>query len=125
MADTEFPPVVREAVEQLNEYFAGNRNEFDLQLDYEGSEFQKRVWAELLKIPFGKTRSYKEMAQNLGDPKCIRAAATANGKNPIVVVIPCHRVIGKDGSLVGFGGGLERKKYLLKHESTYIQGSLF
>ena len=98
---------------QLKEYFSGDRNNFDLPLEIEGTEFQKRVWNELLKIPYGRTISYKELAIRLGDEKVIRAAASANGANPLPIVIPCHRVIGSDGSLIGYGGGLEIKEKLL------------
>jgi methylated-DNA-[protein]-cysteine S-methyltransferase len=109
-------PVLQLAAQQLREYFACERRAFDLPLAMEGTEFQKRVWAELLRIPFGKTRSYGEMAMLLGDPKCTRAVGLANGSNPIAIVIPCHRVIGASGSLVGFGGGLRNKSLLLDLE---------
>jgi len=102
---------------QIDEYFNGNRKIFDLPLDLKGTEFQKRVWSELLKIPYGKTISYKELALRLGDLKVIRAAGTANGSNPVSIIVPCHRVIGSDGSLTGYAGGLWRKKWLLDHES--------
>lgn len=113
------------ATTQLNEYFAGNRNSFDLTLAPEGTDFQNRVWNELQKIQFGKTETYQKMANRLGDPKVIRAAASANGKNPIPIIIPCHRVIGTDGSLTGYASGLHRKKWLLEHESPVKQQSLF
>jgi O-6-methylguanine DNA methyltransferase len=103
---------------QLKEYFSGERKHFDLPLEIEGTEFQKRVWNELLKIPYGRTISYKELAIRLGDEKVIRAAASANGANPLPVVIPCHRVIGSDGSLIGYGGGLEIKEKLLVLEGS-------
>lgn len=103
-------------IDQLDEYFSGNGKSFDIPLDLQGTEFQKRVWAELLKIPFGKTISYKELAIRLGDVKCIRAAGTANGANPVSIIVPCHRVIGSDGSLIGYGGGLWRKRWLLDFE---------
>ncbi len=103
---------------QLKEYFSGERKQFDLPLEIEGTEFQKRVWNELLKIPYGRTISYKELAVRLGDEKVIRAAASANGANPLPVVIPCHRVIGSDGSLIGYGGGLEIKEKLLVLEGS-------
>lgn len=119
------PEVLEEAVTQLNEYFAKLRDTFSLTLDPQGTAFQKRVWTELGTIPFGKTTSYLKMAQQLGDPKVIRAAASANGKNPISIIIPCHRVVGSDGSLTGYAGGLHRKKWLLEHESPIKQGSLF
>ena len=109
---------------QLQEYFSGERKQFDLPLEIEGTEFQKKVWNELLKIPYGKTISYKDLAVRLGDEKVIRAAASANGANPLPVVIPCHRVIGSDGSLIGYGGGLEIKEKLLVLEGSW-QGDLF
>jgi methylated-DNA-[protein]-cysteine S-methyltransferase len=112
-------------IAQLHEYFDGNRTQFDLKLNPQGTEFQKKVWNELLNIPFGKTRSYLEQTKMLGDPKAIRAVASANGKNPIWIIIPCHRVIGSDGSLTGYGGGIWRKKWLLEHESPSPQQSLF
>ena len=103
---------------QLKEYFSGDRKQFDLLLEIEGTEFQKKVWNELLKIPYGRAISYKELAARLGDEKVIRAAASANGANPLPVVIPCHRVIGSDGSLIGYGGGLEIKEKLLILEGS-------
>ena len=113
------------AVKQLKEYFEGSRKEFQIPLNPEGTSFQKKVWKLLETIPFGSTRSYQEMANALGDPKVIRAAASANGKNPIAIIIPCHRVIGSDGSLTGYAGGLHRKKWLLEHENPVKQGVLF
>ena len=110
---------------QLQEYFEGNRTHFDLKLNPQGTDFQKRVWEELSQILFGKTTSYLQMAKNLGDPKVIRAAASANGKNPIAILIPCHRVIGSDQSLTGYAGGIWRKKWLLEHESPVTQHTLF
>ena len=112
-------------INQLTEYFEGKRKDFDLPFDLDGTDFQKRVWAELLKIPFGKTRSYMDQARALGDVKAIRAVASANGQNKIAIIIPCHRVIGSDGSLTGFAGGLHRKKWLLDFETPPIQGELF
>ena len=120
-----FPEVLEDAIYQLREYFEKKRTTFSFPLNFQGTDFQKRVWNALLEIPFGKTTSYLEMAKRLGDPKVIRAAASANGKNPISIVIPCHRVIGSDGSLTGYGGGLHRKKWLLEHESPSAQQSLF
>ena len=117
--------ILSNAVEQLDEYFANKRNVFDLPLAPEGTDFQKRVWNELLTIPFGKTTTYLDMAKRLGDEKVIRAAASANGKNPIAIIIPCHRVIGSDGKLTGYAGGLWRKKWLLKHEGVSSQVDLF
>ena len=119
------PPALEDPVYQLQEYFLRKRNTFDLLLNPDGTDFQKRVWKALLDIPFGKTTSYLDMAKTLGDPKVIRAAASANGKNPISIIIPCHRVIGSDGSLTGYAGGLHRKKWLLAHESPVKQTSLF
>lgn len=109
-------PVIEEAIRQLNEYFAGKRKEFDVPLLFVGTDFQKTVWNELLKIPYGKTISYGEMARNIGMPKAVRAVANANGANSMSIFAPCHRVIGSDRSLTGYGGGLEAKEYLLKLE---------
>ncbi len=119
------PETLKEAVTQLQDYFEGKRDHFDIKLNPSGTDFQKKVWKELTKIPFGKTVTYLDIAKNLGDPKCIRAAASANGKNPLWIVIPCHRVIGSDGSLTGYAGGLWRKKWLLDHESPIKQQTLF
>ncbi len=119
------PEALKEAVTQLQDYFEGKRDHFDIKLNPSGTDFQKKVWKELTKIPFGKTVTYLDIAKNLGDPKCIRAAASANGKNPLWIVIPCHRVIGSDGSLTGYAGGLWRKKWLLDHESPIKQQTLF
>lgn len=112
-------------VKQFEEYFEGSRKKFNFKLSPEGTDFQLKVWKELQEIPFGRTVSYQQMANKLGNPKVIRAAASANGKNPIAVAIPCHRVIGSDGSLTGYAGGLHRKKWLLEHESPVSQGVLF
>jgi methylated-DNA-[protein]-cysteine S-methyltransferase len=108
--------VLETCKEQLADYFSGRLLSFDLPLSPEGTEFQQRVWAELLKIPYGGTITYMEMAVRLGDPKCIRAAGTANGKNPIAIVVPCHRVIGAGNKLTGYAGGIWRKKGLLELE---------
>ena len=116
---------LEEAFKQLHEYLNGNRTHFELKLTPKGTEFQNRVWDQLINIPFGKTKSYQEIANLLGNPKVIRAAASANGKNPIAIVIPCHRVIGSDGSLTGYAGGLHRKKWLIDHENPLKQQSLF
>lgn len=124
-ATTVIPESLKEVVEQLNEYFAKERTDFDLKLNPQGTDFQTKVWRTLQTIPFGKTVSYLDMAKTLGDPKVIRAAASANGKNPISIIIPCHRVIGSDGSLTGYASGLHRKKWLLEHESPVKQASLF
>lgn len=119
------PVLFAQVVLQLNEYFEGKRTEFHFKMNPNGTDFQKKVWEELLKIPFGKTCSYQEITNNLGDPKAIRAVANANGKNPLWIVVPCHRVIGSDGSLTGYAGGLWRKKWLLEHENPVKQQSLF
>lgn len=119
------PEVLEDAVYQLNEYFEGKRNSFDLTLNPTGTDFQQRVWKLLLEIPYGKTVSYLALSKKLGDVKAIRAVAGANGKNPLWIVVPCHRVIGSDGSLTGYAGGLSRKKWLLEHESPVKQQSLF
>ncbi len=119
------PENLEDCVYQLNEYFNGERQRFDLKLNPQGTDFQKQVWDELLNIPFGKTVSYLDLSKKLGDVKAIRAVANANGKNPIWIIIPCHRVIGSDGSLTGYAGGLHRKQWLLEHESPYKQQSLF
>lgn len=121
----EIPTDLQEAVTQLQDYFAGNRKSFDFKLNPAGTDFQKKVWAALLEIPFGKTVSYHELSVQLGDVKAIRAVASANGKNPLWIVVPCHRVIGSDGSLTGYAGGLWRKKWLLEHETPPVQQSLF
>jgi methylated-DNA-[protein]-cysteine S-methyltransferase len=119
------PQILEEAVLQLQDYFSGKRNDFTFQLNPSGTDFQQKVWQELLNIPFGKTISYLDLSKKLGDVKAIRAVASANGKNPLWIVVPCHRVIGTDGSLTGYAGGLWRKKWLLEHESPSFQQSLF
>lgn len=119
------PNELQIAVSQLEEYFNCNRTTFTFLLNPNGTDFQKKVWKELQKIPFGKTISYFELSQKLGDIKAIRAIANANSKNPIWIVIPCHRVIGSNGSLTGYAGGLWRKKWLLEHEIGTKQESLF
>lgn len=119
------PEVLEDGVYQLKEYFEGQREDFTLDLNPQGTDFQKRVWEALLNIPFGKSTSYLELSKTMGDVKAIRAVAGANGKNPLWIVIPCHRVIGSDGSLTGYAGGLHRKKWLLEHESPVKQQSLF
>jgi methylated-DNA-[protein]-cysteine S-methyltransferase len=113
---TEWP--FPEITAQIDAYFAGERQDFELELAPRGTEFQLRVWDQLVRIPYGETISYSELARRLGDPKLVRAVGLANGRNPISIVIPCHRVIGADGSLVGYGGGLERKQWLLEHEEV-------
>ncbi len=109
--------VLLETQKQLNEYFARQRQVFDLPLDFEGTEFQQKVWQALLTIPFGETRSYKQIAVQIGNVKAVRAVGAANGKNPISIIAPCHRVVGANGKLVGFAAGLENKDVLLKLES--------
>lgn len=119
------PVELEDCIIQLNEYFEGKRKNFNLKLNPQGTDFQKKVWQLLEKIPFGKTLSYLDLSKHLGDIKAIRAVANANGKNPIWIILPCHRVIGSDGSLIGYAGGLHRKQWLLEHESPYRQQSLF
>lgn len=110
-------PILLETKKQLSEYFEGQRKIFDLPLDFEGTEFQQKVWQALLTIPFGETRSYKDIAEQIGNVKAVRAVGAANGKNPISIIAPCHRVVGANGKLVGFAGGLENKDILLKIEN--------
>ncbi len=124
-ASRRIPEVLQPACRQLQEYFKGDRTAFSFAMAPEGTPFQQEVWQALQKIPFGTTLSYMDLAKRLGDPKAIRAVAAANGKNPIWIAVPCHRVIGSDGSLTGYAGGLHRKKWLLNHESPARQQSLF
>ena len=119
------PEALLECVQQLTDYFNGERTVFSVQLDPKGTEFQKKVWDELLTIPFGKRTTYMKQTLKLGNEKAIRAVASANGKNPIWIIIPCHRVVGTDGSLTGYASGLWRKRWLLEHESPSGQTSLF
>ncbi len=119
------PESLLDCATQLKAYFNNKLKTFDLKLNPEGTDFQKKVWKQLEKIPFGKTISYLDLAKQLGDAKTIRAAASANGKNPLWIIVPCHRVIGTDGSLTGYAGGLHRKQWLLNHESEYKQQTLF
>ena len=119
------PESLLESVTQLKAYFNNQLKSFDLKLNPEGTDFQKKVWKQLSKIPYGKTISYLDLAKQLGDAKTIRAAASANGKNPLWIIVPCHRVIGTDGSLTGYAGGLHLKQWLLNHESEYKQQTLF
>jgi methylated-DNA-[protein]-cysteine S-methyltransferase len=119
------PEGLQNCVSQLQEYFEGSRKAFNLKLNPKGTEFQQNIWNLLLKIPFGKTTSYLELSKQYGDEKAIRAVASANGKNPLWIIIPCHRVIGSDGSLTGYAGGLHRKQWLLNHENSCEQQSLF
>jgi methylated-DNA-[protein]-cysteine S-methyltransferase len=110
-------PVLRETERQLKEYFAGTRKAFSLALDMKGTRFQNNVWEALLGIPFGETRTYGQLAKQLGNPKATRAVGAANGRNPISIIVPCHRVIGSSGRLTGFAGGLDRKAHLLELEA--------
>jgi methylated-DNA-[protein]-cysteine S-methyltransferase len=114
-------PFLREALEQLRAYFAGELRDFDLPLDMQGTGFQKRVWNELCTIAYGETRSYSGIAKAIGAPKAVRAVGAANGRNPIPIVVPCHRVIGADGSLTGYGGGLPLKRFLLDLEARHAR----
>lgn len=114
--------VMHQCTEQLIEYFHGTRRSFDIPVFQEGTEFQLRVWSELLEISYGKTISYMDLAKKLGDAKVIRAAASSNGKNHVAIIVPCHRVIGSDKSLVGYSGGKWRKKWLLQHEFKIAHG---
>jgi methylated-DNA-[protein]-cysteine S-methyltransferase len=113
-------PILLEAIKQLDEYFAGDRRDFDLPLNQPGSDFQQGVWQELLKIPYGKTITYGQQSDNMKNPLAIRAIAAANGKNNLWVIVPCHRVIGSNGSLTGYAGGLWRKQWLLEHEARVM-----
>ncbi len=111
------PLIMNQALEQLKGYFEGILQDFNLQLELKGTEFQLKVWNELQKIPFGQIITYKELAEKIGNEKAIRAVGSANAKNPISIIIPCHRVIGSDGKLRGYGGGIEKKKWLIDFES--------
>lgn len=119
------PVELKDAVKQLQEYFDGKRTSFNFPINPKGTDFQQKVWKALLEIPYGKTTSYMDLSKKLGDVKAIRAVASANGKNPLWIVVPCHRVIGSDGSLTGYAGGLWRKKWLLEHENPSAQQRLF
>jgi methylated-DNA-[protein]-cysteine S-methyltransferase len=118
VAEDKNHPVLLEAERQLKDYFSGKRKSFSLRLDFKGTEFQKKVWAALLTIPFGETRSYGQIAKQIKNPKAVRAVGAANGKNPISIIAPCHRVIGATGKLTGFAGGLEVKACLLALEGN-------
>jgi methylated-DNA-[protein]-cysteine S-methyltransferase len=117
--------ITEEIKMQMKQYFNNDLQQFDIPLAINGTAFQTRVWKELCNVPYGKTISYLTLAKKLGDEKCIRAAASANGKNPLAVVVPCHRVIGSNGKLVGYAGDLWRKQWLLEHESSTKQTNLF
>lgn len=119
------PETLKTCTLQLREYFNGERQEFSLKLNPQGTPFQKKVWKQLEQIPYSKSLSYLELSKQLGDVKAIRAVANANGKNPLWIIVPCHRVIGSDGSLTGYAGGLHRKQWLLNHESSNKQQTLF
>lgn len=114
--------VIHQCTEELIEFFNGRRKIFTVPVHQEGTAFQQKVWGELLQIPFGKTISYLDLSKSIGDPKAVRAVAASNGKNKIAILIPCHRVIGSDKSLTGYGGGLQRKKWLLQHEFRITHG---
>jgi methylated-DNA-[protein]-cysteine S-methyltransferase len=120
--EEDLPEVIHRCVDELIEYFAGKRRAFSVPINQEGTDFQQRVWKELYEIPYGKTISYADLAKKLGDPKCIRAAANANGKNKIAIIVPCHRIIGTDQSLVGYAWGKARKRWLLQHEFRLALG---
>jgi methylated-DNA-[protein]-cysteine S-methyltransferase len=122
---TRTPAVLKEAVTQLKEYFKGSRNTFSIKLDLKGTPFQIKVWEELLKIPYGTTITYQQLARRIGDNKALRAVGGANSTNPVSVIVPCHRIVGSDGKLVGYAGGLWRKKWLLEHEHAFAQRDLF
>lgn len=113
-------PMLHKVKQQLEQYFAGQRQQFDLPLDFQGTDFQQQVWQALLSIPYGETRSYKDIALLIGNAKAVRAVGAANGKNPISIIAPCHRVIGSGGALVGFAGGLDKKQILLSLEQSQI-----
>ncbi len=119
------PSHLHDCINQLEEYFAGTRKCFSLTLDLEGSPFQLRVWQQTLKIPYGTTVSYQELAKELENPNAFRAVGGANASNPVSIIVPCHRVLGGNGKLVGYAGGLPRKKWLLEHEHAFAQGDLF
>lgn len=121
----EIPKSLKTCVQQLQEYFSGKRQSFDLKLAPEGTAFQQSVWKELLHIPYGETQTYLDIAKALGDEKLTRAVGNANGKNPIAIVVPCHRVIGSNGKLTGYAGGMKRKQFLLQLENPPVQTSLF
>jgi methylated-DNA-[protein]-cysteine S-methyltransferase len=123
MSEAPDNPILMRTAQQLCEYFAGTRNSFELDLDFSGTDFQKKVWAALLTIPFGETRSYSHIAEQIGNPSAVRAVGAANGKNPISIVAPCHRVIGASGKLTGFAGGLEAKEKLLTLEGGQWPGT--
>lgn len=117
--------ITQQTAKQLNEYFLGKRNQFDLPLDPEGTSFQKQIWNELTKVDFGNTKTYLYLAEKINNPKSVRAVGAANGDNPIAIIIPCHRIIGTNGKLTGYAGGMERKKWLLEFEAKQSGQTLF
>ena len=121
ISDTEIHDSVNDAITQLQEYFVGSRYDFELPLDLQGTEFQVAAWNALAEIPYGRTASYGQQAASIGRPKAVRAIGGANGRNPVAIVLPCHRIVGADGSLTGFGGGIEVKKWLLDHEQSMLR----
>jgi len=123
ISDTEIHESVNDAITQLEEYFAGSRLDFELPLDLQGTEFQIAAWNALAEIPYGRTASYGQQAASIGRPKAVRAIGGANGRNPVAIVLPCHRIVGADGSLTGFGGGIEVKKWLLDHEQSTLRSA--
>jgi methylated-DNA-[protein]-cysteine S-methyltransferase len=118
-------PVIQTCIQELDEYFKSGRKYFDVKLKLNGSPFQQNVWTQLIDIPYGKTTYYADIAAKVGDINSVRAVGLANGQNPIAIIVPCHRVIGKDGSLVGYGGGLDKKVWLLRHEGALNQLEIF
>jgi methylated-DNA-[protein]-cysteine S-methyltransferase len=120
ISDTDIHDSVNNAITQLDEYFVGSRRDFELPLDLQGTEFQVAAWNALADIPYGRTASYGQQAASIGRPKAVRAIGGANGRNPVAIVLPCHRIVGADGSLTGFGGGIEVKKWLLDHEQSIL-----
>ena len=123
ISDTDIHDSVNDAITQLEEYFAGSRHDFDLPLDLRGTEFQVVAWGALADIPYGHTASYGQQAASIGRPKAVRAIGGANGRNPVAIVLPCHRIVGADGSLTGFGGGIAVKKWLLDHEQSILHSA--
>ncbi|OQX95895.1 cysteine methyltransferase [candidate division KSB1 bacterium 4572_119] len=118
--ETELTPILSDCLQQLNEYFEHKRKSFDLPLRLTGTPFQKTVWEELMKVPFGTVVSYGEIAKRIGNKNAVRAVGTANNKNPVVIIVPCHRIIGANGKLIGYGGGVWRKEWLLEHEKSLL-----
>jgi methylated-DNA-[protein]-cysteine S-methyltransferase len=114
-------PVIEQCIRELDEYFFEGRKFFTVELHLSGTHFQTRVWSELITVPYGRTISYQELAIRIGDPKTIRAVGLANGQNPVAIIVPCHRVIGSNGDMIGYGGGLDRKEWLLQHEGAFSE----